>query len=85
MCDAAAITMLILVPLRDLKACKKCETMQAELPDDKKLRACGKCHRVAYCSKDCQKDDWRNHKKNCGPADAPNNHGNPHAPLCLNQ
>jgi tetratricopeptide (TPR) repeat protein len=27
--------------------------------------ACGKCHRVRYCSKECQKAHWSTHKKSC--------------------
>ena len=31
------------------------------------LKSCGKCHNVMYCSRECQKVDWKqnNHKKNC--------------------
>jgi hypothetical protein len=58
---------------RNLKACKTCGKLKAELSkEEKKLKACGKCERVAYCSKECQKD-WKGHKKNCGPTDAPKN------------
>jgi hypothetical protein len=71
---------------RNLKACKTCGKLKAELSkEEKKLKTCGKCKRVAYCSKECQKKDWKGHKKNCGPADAPNNTTNPNAPICLNQ
>lgn len=27
------------------------------------FRTCGRCERVAYCSKECQNSDWRRHKK----------------------
>src|ERR1043165_7878559 len=27
---------------------------------------CGKCHQTYYCSKECQKKDWKEHKKSCG-------------------
>lgn len=27
---------------------------------------CGKCERVRYCSRECQKKDWKRHKKVCG-------------------
>ncbi|KUJ06811.1 uncharacterized protein LY89DRAFT_790195 [Mollisia scopiformis] len=29
------------------------------------LKECIKCHSVTYCSKDCQKADFKNHKKVC--------------------
>ena len=30
-----------------------------------KLQACGGCHFVYYCSRECQKSDWKKHKKVC--------------------
>ena len=35
------------------KVCKKKATKQ-----------CSKCRKVYYCSKKCQKKDWKQHKKN---------------------
>lgn len=29
------------------------------------LKACAKCRTTIYCSRDCQKDDWKVHKKVC--------------------
>ena len=29
------------------------------------LYQCGACHKIYYCSKECQKVDWKEHKKNC--------------------
>jgi len=29
------------------------------------LKECGNCHNVYYCSKDCQSEDWLNHRRNC--------------------
>mmetsp|Transcript_23956 Transcript_23956/g.30162 ORF Transcript_23956/g.30162 Transcript_23956/m.30162 type:complete len:108 (-) Transcript_23956:271-594(-) len=30
-----------------------------------KLMKCGGCRVVKYCSPECQKMDWKNHKKHC--------------------
>ncbi|CAB4421641.1 unnamed protein product [Rhizophagus irregularis] len=30
---------------------------------------CSKCHQTYYCSKECQKKDWKLHKKSCGKND----------------
>lgn len=32
---------------------------------DKKISQCTKCKQVYYCSRQCQKNDWSNHKKVC--------------------
>ncbi|KAH7314342.1 hypothetical protein BKA65DRAFT_516632 [Rhexocercosporidium sp. MPI-PUGE-AT-0058] len=40
-------------------SCKKCST------EDKPLKPCTKCQSVQYCSKECQKADFKNHKKEC--------------------
>jgi len=29
------------------------------------LLCCGSCRRVTYCSRKCQRDDWRFHRRNC--------------------
>ncbi len=29
------------------------------------LSRCGRCKKVFYCSRECQKADWQNHKPNC--------------------
>lgn len=31
----------------------------------KDLRSCSRCGRVSYCGIDCQRDDWKTHKKVC--------------------
>ena len=32
-------------------------------------KKCGKCGKVWYCSRNCQTQDWKNHKGNCNPFD----------------
>lgn len=39
--------------------CENCKTEQ------EKLLNCGACKKVSYCSSDCQKDNWKTHKKKC--------------------
>jgi cytohesin len=31
----------------------------------KRVKACSKCMKVRYCSAECQKQDWKEHKKEC--------------------
>lgn len=33
---------------------------------ENKLKLCGRCKDIAYCSKECQTADWEYHKKACG-------------------
>ena len=49
--------------LLDSKMCDNCnKTTQSS------LKPCIKCHAAAYCSRDCQKADMKNHKKVCAAA-----------------
>lgn len=34
------------------------------------VKACTQCQRVVYCNRDCQKADWKQHKKSCFPIGA---------------
>ncbi|KAJ7634714.1 hypothetical protein FB45DRAFT_1025645 [Roridomyces roridus] len=34
-------------------------------PKGQKFLKCGACRKTAYCSKECQREDWKNHKKVC--------------------
>ncbi|KAH9921635.1 uncharacterized protein B0H18DRAFT_1020599 [Fomitopsis serialis] len=47
----------------DGKMCAKCGKT------DGSLKICSKCHAVKYCSPECQRADWREHKKTCTPFD----------------
>ena len=44
------------------KSCLMC--MKDEKPDAK-FQYCAKCRSVCYCSKECQKAHWRDHKLAC--------------------
>ena len=49
-----------LKPLRNkFGPCVGCDK---EPPSGQRFSACSACKAVLYCSKDCQKDDWREHK-----------------------
>ena len=43
---------------------RKCYNVDCQKATSK-LFECAKCHRVLYCSKECQQADWKNHKKVC--------------------
>ena len=45
------------------KACAGCKKPQSDLQNS--LKRCGKCQTQSYCSRDCQKADWKAHKKIC--------------------
>ena len=45
------------------ETCKSCGKPQSQLPVP--LKKCAKCHSSAYCSRECQKADWKEHKKVC--------------------
>ncbi|RDA94293.1 hypothetical protein CP533_0550 [Ophiocordyceps camponoti-saundersi (nom. inval.)] len=42
--------------------CKICKKGPPEIT----LKKCGKCQETWYCSTECQKKDWKDHKKTCG-------------------
>jgi hypothetical protein len=47
----------------------KCASCNApETDPEKPLKPCAKCQTVRYCSRDCQKKDWKLHKKICASA-----------------
>ena len=42
------------------KRCNKCGILI-----NTGVKICGGCYRMIYCSQECQKNDWPQHKKNC--------------------
>ena len=49
-------------PMSAPTACALCKKAASE---DVKLRGCGGCGEVAYCSVDHQREDWKQHKLTC--------------------
>jgi hypothetical protein len=45
------------------KRCGLCKNDDAKL--DTKFMVCSICKSVPYCSRECQKEDWKTHKKVC--------------------
>ncbi|KAM0258699.1 hypothetical protein ACHAQJ_003707 [Trichoderma viride] len=41
-------------------------------PPDVTLKRCAKCSTTPYCSRECQKADWKAHKKTCGKSQSSN-------------
>jgi hypothetical protein len=52
--------------MRNCAACSKPET-EPEKPL-RLLKPCSKCQSVSYCSRECQKADFKKHKKVCAAA-----------------
>jgi hypothetical protein len=46
------------------RSCSVCQKNASEVPGA--LQRCGRCHDRLYCSLECQKSDWKQHKKTCG-------------------
>ncbi|CAJ2500955.1 Uu.00g038080.m01.CDS01 [Anthostomella pinea] len=44
-------------------SCGRCHTSQQDL--DEPLKHCAACQSVQYCSRDCQRRDWQDHKTRC--------------------
>ena len=43
----------------------KCELCGTTGTITKRLKICGSCQRVYYCTKECQKQHWKQHKILC--------------------
>ena len=50
----------------DYKYCRHCGTAEDRFKSGFKFKYCSSCHRVCYCSKECQTADWKDHKFGCG-------------------
>lgn len=52
---------------RATRACAACGKDEDDVGGGK-LKQCAKCHsdKTFYCSRDCQKNDWKDHKRICG-------------------
>ena len=48
------------LPQRSTTSCAHCNALAG---GDVKIQACGKCKQVGYCSKRCQTNSWKLHKK----------------------
>ncbi len=46
-----------------------------------KLKQCGRCRKVGYCSVECQKSHWKTHKKECSGKELGESKASPHAAL----
>jgi hypothetical protein len=47
---------------------RRCAACDAEEPVRGFFKLCARCGKAAYCSKACQKADWRaRHKRACAP------------------
>ena len=47
----------------DKMACWTCKSTKT--PTGTQLLSCKGCNKAMYCSKECQKKDWKNHKSSC--------------------
>ncbi|KPM41699.1 hypothetical protein AK830_g4846 [Neonectria ditissima] len=45
-----------------MSSCNNCH----KAPPEVSLKRCAKCSVTQYCSRDCQKSDWKGHRKVCG-------------------
>ena len=55
-----------------LKSCENPACDNSEM-QPRQFATCSRCSWAAYCCRDCQKDDWKRHKKECKSGDAAKN------------
>ena len=48
------------------KTCQCCNKKYVKQEQGINFKKCAKCQNAWYCSKKCQKADWKTHKKKCG-------------------
>ena len=48
------------------RVCSVCDKKQEDASEP--LKHCAKCKITLYCSRECQKADWQNHRTHCGKA-----------------
>ncbi len=48
---------------RGSEACRVCGRDESE--DGSTLQTCSRCHEAKYCSRECQRADWKKHKSQC--------------------
>ncbi|KAI9698105.1 MAG: hypothetical protein M1820_007613 [Bogoriella megaspora] len=56
---------LDLIATANAKVSGKASTFCGNCNKSNVAKKCGGCHRVSYCDKDCQKADWKFHKRRC--------------------
>lgn len=52
------------LPELEVSKCTTCQKAQDDVSVP--LKWCAKCKKDLYCSQECQKADWKRHKKSCG-------------------
>ena len=50
---------------------KRCAQCGKKKTDGCRLMKCSSCRQVYYCSEECQKKNWRRHKRRCGMFNEP--------------
>ena len=51
------------------RLCRYCSNSDVSSEFQQSLQACSRCKEAYYCSKECQKRDWKGHKPECTPFD----------------